>query len=728
MYEPVKGGRVETIYGIDCYIPKPPPKEEIAHYHLPKAEQKWRRNELPIFSPRDIDIWTGTYYDPKEELDWNMARREELAKQTGEDQWDLDRYGKPKRIESIRPDVKYVSVPLANFRDKEMDRCDPWSGGYWMFINGKAVWLTPFHYFYLNWWEINVGYPQYRDTDRRKFYLWQWVFENPVCLGFCETAKRGEGKTYRALAILYLRTIYGRNILSGIQSKTDDDAEDMFQLKLVECYKNLPDFFIPINDNPTDPKTQLRFFSPSKKGKASLFNRLQQRKAIRSTINFKNAQPLAYDGQTVNGVFLRDEEGKTKKAICDVWERHGVTKDCVFRDGKVFGKIYSTTTVDKMDRGGAEFKIMWDSSNQHKVPEDENPGDTVSRMIRLFMPAYETEYFDEFGMSDTYKARARQTKERKKLVNNPGALLREILQYPWTERELFMSSGDTCQYDLNILRIREAIVLDPDFNGIRIGDFHWRDGIFGGEAYWKDNPDNGKWNVAFLFDEPRDSNKVKKERSMLDTFIYSPDNEDKFAGGFDPTKTSKQVDKRRSAAGGVIFMKEDIWYPEISGTWIADYLSFPIDPEEGWLDFIIGLFYYGAPFLPENNLGIPKKLKEIGCDNFVMNRPSNTFTNMNGSQDIPGMPAGEGTNDLMIKTKQTHIVKHGLKMILPRIIRNSIEFDPQFRTKYDLEVGGQLALTASQRPTPPPALDITASDMYQLWDNSGTQGKMVNLN
>jgi hypothetical protein len=610
MFKPIKGGSVETIYGIDCYIPPPPPKGRIAGYHLPKKDQKWHRNPLPTFAPRDIEVWTGTIYDPSDKLDWNSVRREEVCRQTGTDVWDLDRYGNPKPVDGIRPDAAYVSEPLANFREKELDRCDPWTGGYWFYNNGKPVWLTPFHYFYLNWWEINVGHPGYRDTDRRKFYLWQWAFENPLCLGFCEVAKRGEGKTYRALAVQYLRTIYGRNILSGIQSKTDDDSKDMFQLKLVECYKNLPDFFIPINDNPTDPKTHLRFFAASKRGKSSIFHRMQQQKAIRSTINFKNAQAKAYDGQTVNGVLIRDEEGKTKPSVCDVWERHGVTRDCVFRDGKVFGKIYSTTTVEKLDNGGAEFKKLWDASNQLKI-EEGNPGDTTSGLIRMFLPAYETEYFDEYGMPDAQKARRRQTKRRKDLANDPGGLLQEILQYPWNESELFMSSGDTCQYDLSTLRIRERVVNDPEYSAVRIGDFYWEDGKFGGRSLWKDNPDNGKWHVGYLFDDPKLSNKFHVKLTS-DGPKFFPDNEERFAGGFDPTKTSRQVDKRRSAAAGTIFMKFNPWMPETSETWIADFVSYPMDPEEAWMDFICGLFYYGCPFLPENNLGIPSKLRETG--------------------------------------------------------------------------------------------------------------------
>ena len=726
MYKPIKDGRVETIYGIDCWIPPPPPKEEIANYYLPKKEQKWRRNELPTFKPRDIDIWTGTLYEPGDVLDWDMARREEVAKQTGTDPWDVDRYGDPKKIDGLRADLKYVSEPLANFRNPELDRCDPWDGGYWFFSNGNPVWLTPFHYFYLNWWEINVGYPEYRDTDRQIFYLWQWVFENPNCYGLCEVAKRGGGKTYRALAVLYLRTIYGRNILSGIQSKTDDDSKDMFILKLVECYKNLPDFLIPINSNPTDPKTELRFFAKSKRGKSSMFHRLLQRKAIRSTINFKNAQPKAYDGQTINGVLVRDEEGKTIKSVCDVNERHRVTRNCVFRDGKMFGKIYSTTTLDKMDKGGEQFKVIWDGSNQFKVPEGLDPADTASGMIRVFFPAYRTEFFDEYGMPDAVKGRDRQQKERDKLVNDPGSLIMEILQYPWNERELFMSSGNSCQYDLNTLRLREQVVLDPDYNKVRVGDFYLENGNWGDKVRWRDNPDNGMWHVGYLFEDySRDANKFKVKRSSTGDFTFIPENLGRFSGGFDPTKTGRQVDKRRSSAAGTIFMHEDVWRPEISNTWIADFVQEPLDPVEAWLNFLIGCMYYGCQYLPESNLGVPEELTKIGAGEFIMWRPENTFTTNNRSQHLPGLPSSENMNAYMIRRKQTHVVHHGHKMILPRVIRQSIEFDPEFRTKYDVEVASQLSLIASEKPVAPPPVEINATELVRVWDNSGRIGKIV---
>ncbi len=108
-----------------------------------------------------------------------------------------------------------------------------------------------------------------------------------------------------------------------------------------------------------------------------------------------------------------------------------------------------------------------------------------------------------------------------------------------------------------------------------------------------------------------------------------------------------------------------------------------------------------------------------------MNRPSNTFSHgSKWTQDLPGMPSTELTNDYMIKRKQTHIVKYGNRMIMPRIIRNSIEFDPQFRFKFDLEVAGQLALVAAERPMEIKPLEIEATSLFPMWDNSGVMGQM----
>jgi hypothetical protein len=109
-----------------------------------------------------------------------------------------------------------------------------------------------------------------------------------------------------------------------------------------------------------------------------------------------------------------------------------------------------------------------------------------------------------------------------------------------------------------------------------------------------------------------------------------------------------------------------------------------------------------------------------------MNRPQNTWSHgSKWNQDLPGMPATEQTNDYMIKRKQTHIVKYGNRMIMPRIIPNSIAFDPENRFKFDVEVASQLALVAAERPVPAPAIQVEATEVFPMGDNSGAMGQML---
>ncbi len=41
--------------------------------------------------------------------------------------------------------------------------------GYWFMNNGEPTYITGAHYYYINWCKIDIGYPDYRDRDRRFF-------------------------------------------------------------------------------------------------------------------------------------------------------------------------------------------------------------------------------------------------------------------------------------------------------------------------------------------------------------------------------------------------------------------------------------------------------------------------------------------------------------------------------------------------------------------------------
>jgi len=735
MKEPVENGTMINVQGLECWIPPVPDLDKIQGSLLSKRQQKWQRTPLPDIPVREIEVVSGEYYGYGEALDWESARREEIIFQTGRDPWNLDRHGNPVIVPGIIRDETFTFPVLEDFRRQELARCDPFAwkkektSGHWIMINGKPIYLTPYQYFYCNWWKLNVGYPQWRWVDCLRFYHWQYVMEDDVCLVEIEASKKGEGKTYRATCKQYLTTIYKNKCRSGIQSKTDTDAEQVFSIHLVEPYKDLPDFFIPINSNPTDPKRNLRFHAMPRAGKSAAANRVFQKRALRSSIDFRNAKDSAYDGATIDGVFIRDEEGKT--IVANVSERHAITRNCVYRDGEVFGKIASTTTVDRWEKGGENFKKLWDFSNPAERTE---LGETTTGLYKIWFPAFQTEYQDEFGYPDEEKAKRIQSIRRRNLRRDQEALQQYILQYPWEEAEMFSVDGSNCQYNREILRERERFINDPgNIHIVRRGNFRPKDGNIGDPIIWEDDDLGGRWEVSKFLDESDDSsNKANKPNRFLAVHRlgkteFRPLNSEYFVGGFDPTRSHSNPNKVRSCAGGSILGKENFWDVDMPN-FVADYVWKPDDPEVAYMDMLYACMYYGCWFLVESTIGILSVLRRHGCEAFMMSRPESTFLKKKrrmSELEEEGIPATMSINDYLLKRKKTWMHANAYKLVQPRIIRTSLAFNIAERTKYDLEVASQLAIVGSEKPvihvdkTP-----IDIGNMFGSFDNSGTFGKI----
>jgi hypothetical protein len=1114
-YKKKRSIRTEEIGGLTCHVPpKPRDSSKIRGSHLPRKEQKWYREGLPKIPAKDVEFFTdeGANVRPDDMLDWHVARRQEIIKQTAKDPWMVDRDGNPKAVSGVIPNPNYVNPVLDQVRKREFQRCYPWptdpdgkevKNGLWFMNNGEAVYLTPFHYFYLEWWPLNTGYGLYRDTDRQKFYFWQYCFEDPMCYGFLEVDKRGGGKclevsqevrmysgetkkagdveigdlltgddgtprlvvdsyrgeseksyrivpkrggeshvvnenhtlalyynaitgnrrngwkpksyvsmsvkeylactptekdhlvlyrrgwgdhwgkledpiippymlgvwlgdgtavdggitnvdepvreyvneyadsigygvsesndgcmkivmlerkhnglnlyrqelrdlgilnnkhipesylhsskddrmellaglldtdgylynnncfdivqknkvlgyqivelarsldlrvsckekvatmkrddgtiykcvvlritisgdtdlipnkverrkakprkqiknhrntgftvieeggieyqgisvtdnklflladgtvthnSYRAAAVAYLRTIYGKNTHTGIQSKTEEDAREFFQKKLIEPYKKLPDFFIPINRSGTSPTKNIEFMVKSTRAKNAMELLHEQQLALNSVLDFKSAKETAYDGANITGIMLRDEEGKVEKKEADVAARHDVTKACVYRDGIIMGKIYSTTTVEEMEKGGEQYEQIFRDSN----PLEKNDlGETKSGLYRLFMPAYMTEKFDEYGNSVaedppnniTVKnqktgerilrgAKTEQAIRRKQFENDPKKLLRYCLKYPWHEEELFYNSAQDCPFNVMILEQAELHwkmnraghlnqMKDLGFLEKPVyGNFIWKDNIPFSEAIFvEDTEINSMWSVCYLFPEgDQKANNVKKQQYNTGKQFFMPQNRKEFFGGFDPTKSGKTVDKRRSKAGGTIFRKKQFWEkPEMGyhGTWVADFLWEPDDPLMQYDYFLIGLWYYGAQVLLENN--IPTMLDRYGQygafdqyspdEHFIMWRWEETFTS--GSQQYtPGLPSNDPMNNMLLQNTQYHIIKDGHRLRLPRLIKDLKAYRESTRGKHDLSVSAQLSYMASTRPEPIEQQEINLGGLFRRY-------------
>jgi hypothetical protein len=255
-----------------------------------------------------------------------------------------------KEIIAQKSNPDYYNPELQNYRNQEWDRR---LNGFWFYNNGKATYLTGLHYFYLTHWKIDVGYPDYRETDRDFFYFLEYCMQDPKSLGMIEVTKRRQGKTMRAGAFLFELTSRSKNKNAGIQSKTYEDAKDnVFAKGVVMPFKYLPDFFVPIYDTEKGmtPKGELRFYKTNKRGVTD--DAFDKKIELESSITFKSADKFSYDGMKLHR-YLADEAGKTKNV--NVYDRHQVVQFCLQQEEHIIGKALYTTTVEEMEDGGASF-------------------------------------------------------------------------------------------------------------------------------------------------------------------------------------------------------------------------------------------------------------------------------------------------------------------------------------------------------------------------------------
>src|SRR6202000_1235283 len=144
--------------------------------------------------------------------------------------------------------------------------------------------------------------------------------------------QRKNGKTARAGCWLYERTSRMENHHGGIQSKADDDAQEVIKKAIIHPWKTLPHFFRPIYDTMKgdDPSEELRFFHSSRRGSSAETEQTEE--ALNSFIDFKPSGESAYDGPEVHS-YLSDESGKTKKPV-SILERQNVVRYCTEINGE----------------------------------------------------------------------------------------------------------------------------------------------------------------------------------------------------------------------------------------------------------------------------------------------------------------------------------------------------------------------------------------------------------
>ena len=534
---------------------------------------------------------------------------------------------------------------------------------------------------------------------------------DPRCFGQLYTKGRRSGYTNVCSAVLVDEASQVKEKLLGIQSKTGKDAqENIFMKKVVAIFRSYPFFFKPIQDGTTNPRMELAFREPSKR--ITKNNKTSQRgDALNSVINWKNTTNNAYDGEKLHMLYL-DEAGKWEKPT-DIREAWRIERTCLIVGKRVVGKALVGSTVNPMDKGGEEYKGLWEDSDPN---ERNNNGRTRSGLYRIFIPAYDAleGFFDKYGnpvVDNPEKeiegldgdpvdqgSRVYLKNERHSFKDDPSELNEIIRQFPFTEDEAFRDSIEGSLF--NIGKIYQQIEHNDNLypNPVVQGNFVWRKKDE--EVVFSPDP-NGRFRVAWL---PPDHLRNKKAD---DRGKRIAPNSHIGVGGVDSYDLDATVDGRGSKGALHMYNKFNMDVP--SNMFVVEYASRPDLASIFYEDVLMCAFFYGYPLLIENNkYGIARYFESRGYDGYLMDRPD-FLKNPNSSSNVRTKGIPSNSQDVIQSHAQSieaYIHDHvGInpetaefgKMYFNRTLEDWIGYKIDKRTKFDLTISSGLALLASQK-------------------------------
>lgn len=496
--------------------------------------------------------------------------------------------------------------------------------GYWFFNNGVATYIDGWHYVYCNFFELDIGLPEYRDRDRRFFHFARYCFNDKKCFGFVYPKHRREGATYKTSCIHYCIISMLIKARGGIQSMTDDSGKDVFQKHIVDPWRTMPFFFKPNHDGGDDPKKKLAFRPSASRGKVGIKNR--SKKALYSEIEYRASSELAFDGTKLY-FYHHEEVGKAKDVdINKRWEVVQLTL-ATGAGSNIHGFSIHTSTVGEMELGGGDqFKEMCDNSMYAKRNAN---GQTATGLYILFIPAWDglEGFVDEYGMSVIdipteeqaeylgkeigAKAYIENSIASLKLLPKKTKLLQFQREHPTTFRGCFRTN--TKEPFFNIAKLEDRIdelAIDP--NAIKRGRLDWEDPSkpFRCKVIWTDD-ESGRFEKSYDF-KPDETNRVAWNAQMESYEALNLH----FCAGADPFKFGKVKGKTGSDGGGAVYWGHDIrldppgkpmdqWE---SCRFIMAYSFRPDTTDEYCEDMAKMCMYCGCPMNTEYNVEEVRKM------------------------------------------------------------------------------------------------------------------------
>ncbi len=663
MYQKLENGIVINIQGLDCNLP---PEGYVYNIITKQLEfrnvykrsddiknQYWEKIKLPIW-----------YKD-------TMKRWDEYEKKKKEDE------------------NEFYDEKLEEYKKQEWDRR---LNGFWYMNNGKPTYLTGMHYFYLQWWNIDIGSPKFRIPDLEKFYFMEYCIQDPLCMGMLEVTKRRFGKSF--IAGLFVTEYITRTKMAngGIQSKTGSDAKKFFAKTVVNPFRRLPRFFRPEYDMSlgVNPKTEMRFQKTNVRGKKADDN--IDKDELGSLIDWQSADTVAYDGQKLARI-VNDEVGKTTEV--NVYDRHEVLRYCMLDDeGQIIGKALYTTTVEKLttEKDGVQdaFKLLWEESNQDKRQEN---GTTSSGLYRFFMSAKRTRNFDDFGFPDENKTLDMILADRETVKNNPRALSARVRKEPLTIDEAFSTDSDKCIFNVMNIGAREQYLKENPVLKRHVMFYRDIDQV----VRWRnitDKEEDFHW-VITQFPKQGEENK-----HTFDVKLRKPARTSDGAIAIDGYSNS-QGGKYGSKASAWIGRRYDLLNPETTGKAIGHLYGRPQIKETLHEQVLLAAEFYGYQAWYEHNSDdYLSYFRDRGRVGYLGSYPLSTIdpAKRETADRFKGFP----TTPFSL-TKQTDVgimyfESHIDSIDFENLLEDAKKFDPNNRTDFDITVSFLMLIVCLMEP------------------------------
>ena len=677
----------EVIYGTTIKIPQLQPNENILNEGKERREQKWLWEDLP-------DYFEKVTYNKSGDLILTSEQEE------------------------------YASI--------EVDRCKK---GIHIWINNKIKWLPPKYYFYLKFWVLEDGNrPEYRDCDRRYFtFLWHWE-RIQWAIGTIRGKRRREGASSQATSNLVYECIFVLNSNCGLISKTRDDARATFTDMVAYGYRQLPPFLKPKQINSEDSVTEFIFEQRVEVG--------DKKEIRRSKINYRAPVINAYDSGRMSRILI-DEGGKLPPDV-PANQMLAIVSKTLVKGVKRVGFIEMPSTVNKLTKGGAGFKLIWESADLNKKTP------TVNRLVRYFCPAHDgyEGFIDEFGDSvvdtpndeqreylvnkwvkkdddgnviselseEDIKLGSKAYIAKRRIGMTGDDLEEEIRMNPENEVELFMSANADCIF--NVMNLNEQIEYLKENPVYKRKILYYRD-LETGKVKWRDiqpNEDSFCWEWVGDLDLKGHDNK-----HHTDGMLKRPSRTDIGVIGVDSYSNTQGGKKYGSKASAWVYIKYDLKDPENTGLFTGHLYGRPTDKETLHDQVMLCAEYNGFQiyyeFVSDDYYTHFKNRGRLG---YLAKFPLNAIAPERKKGDKVERHYGFPITDFAM-TKQndamiTYVLYYYRKIYWIELCEDLKMYDPKARTPSDRTVSAMIALVGGLEPIRKPPPQKTA--LIEVYHNS----------